>query len=56
MTDFIYITELWQSGEYIEVGNIISNENWPPGRVAEFCAYFSRFLGSSQLEILYKFI
>ena len=55
-TEFIKLTELWQDGEYLEVGRTLNVENWSPARVAEFCAYFSKFLGTTQLEILYKFI
>lgn len=55
-TEFIKLTELWQDGEYLEVGRTLHAENWSPARVAEFCAYFSKFLGTTQLEILYKFI
>ena len=35
-TEYIELTELWQDGEYVEVANIINNENWKPVRVAEF--------------------
>ncbi len=55
-TEYIELTELWQDGEYAEVGNIINNENWKPVRVVEFCAYFNKFLGSNQLNLLYKFL
>ena len=56
MTEFIVLTELWQDGKYLEVGDIINKENWPYSRLAEFCAYFCRFLGTDQLQILYKFL
>ena len=55
-TEYIELTELWQDGDYNEVGSIINNENWSPSRVAEFCAYVNRFLGSNQLNLLYKFL
>ena len=55
-TEFITLTEMWQDGKYLEVGNIIASENWSPSTTAEFCAYFCKFLGTTQLEILYKFI
>ena len=55
-TEYIELTELWQDGEDVEVANIINNENWKPGRVAEFCAYFNKFLGTNQLNLLYKFL
>ena len=40
MTEFIQLTDLWQDGEYIEVGDIINEEQWPPRRVAAFCVYY----------------
>ena len=55
-TKYIDLTELWQDGEYSEVGSIINREGWSPARVAEFCAYVNRFLGSNQLNLLYKFL
>ena len=55
-TEFINLTELWQDGEYSEVGTIINNEAWSPKRVAEFSAYVAKYLGLSQLNILYKFL
>ena len=56
MTEFIILTDLWADGEYNEVGEIIRTEEWSPSRVAEFCAYFMKYAGTSQLEILHKFI
>ena len=55
-TEFIELTELWQDGEYYEVGAVINKEEWPPSRVAEFSAYVAKYLGSSQLEVLHKFL
>tara|TARA_A100001515_G_scaffold139483_1_gene134152 strand:+ start:4215 stop:4391 length:177 start_codon:yes stop_codon:yes gene_type:complete len=55
-TDYISLTELWQDGEYADVARIINEESWNPSRVAEFCAYFNKYLGSNQLDILYKFL
>jgi hypothetical protein len=55
-TEYINLTELWKDGKYGEVGNTINKENWSPAEVAEFCSYFNRYLGSNQLEILYKFL
>jgi hypothetical protein len=55
-TEFIQLTELWQDGEYNQVGAIINKEGWTPSSVAEFCAYVNRFLGSNQLNLLYKFL
>lgn len=56
MTDFITLTELWQDGDYLLVGQIINDECWTAARVAEFCAYFFKYLGSDQLSILNKFL
>ena len=55
-TEYIVLTELWQDGEYAEVASVINNENWQPARVAEFCSYFNKFLGTNQLNLLYKFL
>ena len=55
-TEFIDVTEMWQDGDYNEVGDLIKNERWSSSRVAEFCAYFSRYIGTRQLDILYKFL
>lgn len=52
--EFIDLTELWQDGKYSEVGDAI--RGWNARQVAEFCAYFSKYLGTSQLELLYKFV
>jgi hypothetical protein len=56
ITSFIELTELWQDGGFSEVGSIINEEGWRPAKVAEFCAYVSRYLGSAQSNILYKFL
>lgn len=55
-TDFIVLTELWQQHDYLLVGRTINDEQWSPVRVAEFCAYMSKYLGTEQLKILYKFL
>lgn len=56
MTDYWKLLEMWRDHDYYEVGQIIRTEEWGPSRVAEFCAYFSRYIGQSSLETLYKFI
>tara|TARA_R110000824_G_scaffold20817_3_gene78006 strand:+ start:249 stop:458 length:210 start_codon:yes stop_codon:yes gene_type:complete len=56
MTEFIVLTDLWAAGRYNNVGEIIIGEGWSPARVSEFCAYFMKYAGTSQLEILYKFL
>ena len=55
-TEYIKLTDLWNEGEYAEVGHIINEENWNASRVAEFCAYFNKYLGVNQLNLLYKFL
>ena len=54
-TEFIHLTEMWQDGEYNKVGEIINNEKWSRARVAEFSAYFGKYL-PTQLNLLYKFL
>ena len=56
MTEYITLTEMWQDGDYREVGLIINKEEWSPTRVAEFCSYVAKHLGLTQLNILCKFI
>lgn len=55
-TAFIQLTELWQDREYDQVGRIINEESWSANEVAEFCAYFAKYVGLNQLNILYKFL
>lgn len=55
-TDFITLTELWQDGDYFEVGEIIFAEGWSHSRVAEFCLYFSKYIGINEFQLLYKFL
>tara|TARA_Y100001938_G_scaffold149975_1_gene238995 strand:+ start:1553 stop:1729 length:177 start_codon:yes stop_codon:yes gene_type:complete len=55
-TEFIKVTEMWQDGKYIEVGDLINKEEWDSSKVAEFCAYLNKYLGSRQLDIFYKFL
>lgn len=55
-TEFIILTEMWKEGKYLDVGEIIFAEEWDHARVAEFCAYFAKYLGLSQLNLLYKFL
>ena len=55
-TEFIQLTEMWQDGLYAEVGEVIFNEDWSNARVAEFCVYFNKYLGSAQFSLLYKFL
>lgn len=55
-TEYIQLTELWQNGEYNKVADTINTEAWSHRNVAEFCAYFNKYLGSNQLNLLYKFL
>jgi|TARA_B100002019_G_scaffold257594_1_gene241790 hypothetical protein len=55
-TEYIKLTDLWNDGQYLEVGRIINNEQWNPTEVAKFCAYFTKYLGTHQLDILHKFL
>jgi len=55
-TEYIELTEMWQDGSYSQVGDIIRRERWLPRQVAEFCAYLTKYLGTSQLEIFHKFL
>ena len=55
-TKYITLTDLWNDGEYAELGNIVQKEQWSPQKVAEFCAYFAKYCGVNQLNILYKFL
>ena len=56
MTEFIKLTDMWHDGLYLEVGEVIFNEDWSNARLAEFCAYFSKYMGTKQLDLLYKFL
>ena len=55
-TEYIKLTDLWNDGDYAEVGHIISEENWNASAVAEFCSYFVKYVGVNDLAVLYKFI
>ena len=55
-TEHIKLTDLWNAGDYAEVGRIISEEKWSASAVAEFCSYFAKYLGLRELEVLYKFL
>ncbi len=56
MTEFIELTELWQNKQYNLIGEIIREEEWDQIRVAKFCAYFAKYIGLHDLQILYKFL
>lgn len=56
MIEFVQLTEMWRDHKYVEVGEYIQSTNWSKRRLAQFCAYFCKYLGNNQLNILYKFI
>jgi hypothetical protein len=53
---YLMLTEMWHANLYVEVGEYISSAGWLPRETAEFCAYFCRYMGTNQLDILYKFM
>jgi|TARA_B100001564_G_C20653113_1_gene677848 hypothetical protein len=55
-TEYIELTEMWNQGNYVQVGDIMREEQWETHRVAEFCSYFAKYIGLNQLNILYKFL
>jgi hypothetical protein len=55
-TEYIKLTDLWNDGEYLEIGNIIREEQWSPSKVAEFCLYFVKYVGLRDFELLHKFL
>lgn len=55
-TEYIKLTDLWNDGEYLQVGDVIRDEEWSASRVAEFCAYFAKYVGVTDLSTLHRFI
>lgn len=55
-TKNVVLTEMWQDGCYLELGKTIEKEEWNPSQVAEFCAYFAKYIGITELNKLYKFL
>ena len=55
-TEFINVTDMWQDGKIIQVGDLIREEKWDSSRVAEFCAYLHKYLGTRELNVFYKFL
>ena len=56
MTEYIKLTEMWQDREYQCVADTINQEDWSKAKLAEFCAYFSKYLGREELEVLCKLL
>ena len=55
-TNNIELTDMWNNGQYLDVGEIMKSEKWNPAQVAEFCAYFAKYVGLNELNNLYKFL
>jgi hypothetical protein len=55
-TEYIELTEMWNKGDYNQLGDVMRKEQWEMHRVAEFCSYFAKYIGLNQLNILYKFL
>jgi hypothetical protein len=55
-TEYIELTEMWRNGDYVDVGEVIFSEDWTNAQVAEFCAYFAKYLGLKELNVLHKFL
>jgi hypothetical protein len=55
-TNNIELTEMWRDGNYLAVGEAITREAWSHAQVAEFCAYFAKYIGITELNKLYKFL
>lgn len=47
---------MWQNGDFVDVGEVIFSEDWTHAQVAEFCAYFVKYLGTKELNVLHKFL
>jgi len=56
MTSFVVLTEMWHDHKYLEIGETIKSEQWSAERIVEFCGYFSKHIGITPLQQLYKFI
>lgn len=55
-TNNIELTDMWHDREYTNIGQVMRNESWSNQDVAEFCAYFAKYVGLNELNILYKFL
>jgi len=56
LTEFIDLTEMWQDGKYLEVTETIWNEDWDSSRVVQFCNYFTKYMGTKELNVLSRLI
>ena len=50
-TEFITLTEMWQDGKYLEVTELIADEDWPHDELARFCGYMAKHLGLNELNV-----
>ena len=50
-TEYIELTEMWNKGDYTQVGDVMRKEGWEMHRIAEFCSYFAKYVGLNQLDI-----
>ena len=55
-TEYIELTEMWNKGDYTQVGDVMRKEHGRYTGVAEFCSYFAKYVGLNQLNILNKFL
>ena len=47
---------MWKDGEFQEVANIITKENWSNSEVVNFCIYFTEYTPRGELSVLEKFL
>jgi len=53
---YLQITELWHSGDYATAAALINDASWSSKNFAEFCAYFAKYCGLKELNVLHKFL
>jgi hypothetical protein len=53
---YIKITDLWLNGNYASASEAINKEDWSSKDFAKFCAYFAKYCGLKELNILWKFL
>ena len=54
--EYLKLTEMWQDHKYLQVGKYIRDAGWTPREVLEFADYFCKYLGTTQLAVLSKFL
>ena len=55
-TEFINLTEMWQDGKYLEVTELIADEDWSHGTLIRFCDYMAKHLGLNELNVLSRMV